>query len=47
MGIDVVLESTGRFTDKEGAGQHLTAGAKKSSDLGTRHGQYPHGSAGR
>ena len=29
MNIDVVLESTGRFTDKESAGQHLTAGAKK------------------
>lgn len=29
LGIDVVLESTGRFVDTEGAGQHLTAGAKK------------------
>ncbi|RVU26518.1 type I glyceraldehyde-3-phosphate dehydrogenase [Sandaracinomonas limnophila] len=29
LGIDVVLESTGRFVDEEGAGQHLTAGAKK------------------
>ncbi len=29
MGIDVVLESTGRFVDAEGAGQHLQAGAKK------------------
>ncbi len=27
--IDVVLECTGRFTDKEGAGKHLTAGAKR------------------
>ncbi len=27
--IDVVIESTGRFTDKEGAEKHLTAGAKK------------------
>jgi glyceraldehyde 3-phosphate dehydrogenase len=27
--IDVVLESTGRFTDEEGAGKHLTGGAKK------------------
>ena len=27
--IDVVLESTGRFTDEEGAGKHLSAGAKK------------------
>jgi glyceraldehyde 3-phosphate dehydrogenase len=28
-GIDVVVESTGLFTDREGAAQHLTAGAKK------------------
>lgn len=27
--IDVVVESTGFFTDKEGAGKHLRAGAKK------------------
>jgi len=27
--VDVVLECTGRFTDKEGASQHITAGAKK------------------
>ncbi len=29
MKIDVVVESTGRFTDREGAQQHLNAGAKK------------------
>src|ERR671910_2750979 len=29
MGVDVVIESTGLFTDREGASQHLTAGAKK------------------
>ena len=29
LGVDVVLESTGRFTDKEGAEKHLKAGAKK------------------
>ena len=29
LGIDVVLESTGRFVDEAGAGQHLTAGARK------------------
>lgn len=29
MGVDVVLECTGRFTSEEGAGQHLTAGAKR------------------
>lgn len=27
--IDVVIESTGRFTDREGAMQHLNAGARK------------------
>ncbi|MBL8955746.1 MAG: type I glyceraldehyde-3-phosphate dehydrogenase [Myxococcaceae bacterium] len=29
LGVDIVLESTGRFTDREKAAQHLTAGAKK------------------
>jgi glyceraldehyde 3-phosphate dehydrogenase len=29
LGVDVVVESTGLFTDREGASQHLTAGAKK------------------
>lgn len=29
LGVDVVLESTGRFTDREGAEKHLLAGAKK------------------
>jgi glyceraldehyde 3-phosphate dehydrogenase len=29
LGVDVVLESTGRFTDKETASKHLAAGAKK------------------
>ena len=29
LNIDVVIESTGRFTDEKGAGQHLTAGAKR------------------
>ena len=29
LGVDVVLESTGFFTDREGAGKHLEAGAKK------------------
>lgn len=29
MGIDLVLECTGRFRDREGASQHLKAGAKK------------------
>lgn len=29
LGVDYVVESTGRFTDSEGAGKHLTGGAKK------------------
>lgn len=29
MGVDVVIESTGFFTDKEGASKHLEAGAKR------------------
>jgi glyceraldehyde 3-phosphate dehydrogenase len=29
LGVDVVLESTGRFVDEAGAGGHITAGAKK------------------
>ncbi|MFF2520764.1 type I glyceraldehyde-3-phosphate dehydrogenase [Streptomyces liangshanensis] len=29
LGVDIVLESTGRFTSAEAAGAHLTAGAKK------------------
>jgi len=29
LGVDIVLESTGRFTSADKAGQHLAAGAKK------------------
>jgi glyceraldehyde 3-phosphate dehydrogenase len=29
LGVDVVIESTGRFTDRESAGKHLEAGAGK------------------
>ncbi|MEA1905291.1 MAG: type I glyceraldehyde-3-phosphate dehydrogenase, partial [Candidatus Hadarchaeota archaeon] len=29
MGVDLVVESTGMFTDREGASKHLKAGAKK------------------
>jgi len=29
MGVDYVVESTGRFTDRDGASKHLKAGAKK------------------
>src|SRR5215469_12373087 len=29
LGVEVVIESTGRFTDRDGASKHLQAGAKK------------------
>jgi len=29
LGVEIVLESTGRFTDRAGAGKHLEAGARK------------------
>ena len=29
LGVDIVIESTGRFTDREGAAKHLAAGARK------------------
>lgn len=29
LGVDVVLECTGRFTDRDASAQHLTAGAKR------------------
>ncbi len=29
LGVDIVIESTGRFTDREGAAKHLAGGAKK------------------
>ena len=29
LGVDIVLESTGRFTDRDQAAKHLDAGARK------------------
>jgi glyceraldehyde 3-phosphate dehydrogenase len=29
LGVDIVIESTGKFVDRDGAGKHLTGGAKK------------------
>jgi glyceraldehyde 3-phosphate dehydrogenase len=29
LGVDIVMECTGRFTDRDGAAKHLTAGAKR------------------
>src|SRR2546421_10215633 len=34
LGVELVLESTGRFTDRDGAAKHLTAGAKKYVNSG-------------
>ena len=33
MGVDLVIEGTGVFLNREGAGKHLEAGAKKVRDL--------------
>jgi glyceraldehyde 3-phosphate dehydrogenase len=30
LGVEIVLESTGRFTDRDSAAKHLSAGAKRS-----------------
>ena len=32
LGVDVVFESTGLFTNRDDAAKHLTAGAKKRRD---------------
>jgi len=29
LGVEIVIESTGRYTDRDGAGKHLAAGAKR------------------
>ena len=29
MGVEIVIDATGKFNDREGAGKHLKAGAKK------------------
>ena len=34
LGVELVLESTGRFTDRDQAALHLTGGAKKVDHLG-------------
>ncbi|WP_187263756.1 type I glyceraldehyde-3-phosphate dehydrogenase [Pontibacter beigongshangensis] len=36
LGVDVVLESTGRFVDEAGAGSHLEAGAGSHLEAGAR-----------
>ena len=37
LGAEVVIESTGLFTDRENASKHLEAGAKQGRDLGAGH----------
>ena len=47
LGVDIVFESTGRFTDRDAAAKHLAAGAKKviitapakGPDVHARHGR--------
>ncbi len=36
LGVDVVIESTGFFTDRDSAAKHLAQGAKKVDHLGAR-----------
>ena len=55
LGVDLVLESTGRFTDRDAAAKHLAAGAKKviisapakkediTIVMGVNHGKYDPG----
>ena len=47
LGVDVVLESTGFFTTREGAQKHLDAGAKKVDHLRARDRPRLHGRARR
>ena len=35
LGVDVVFESTGKFTDKDGASKHIAGGAKRVPVAGT------------
>lgn len=44
--IDIVLESTGLFRDKESASKHLQAGAKKSHYIGSCQREYSFGRHG-
>ena len=47
LGVDVVFESTGLFTDRDGAAKHLAAGAKKVDHHGAGEEAGRHGRAGR
>ncbi len=37
LGVDVVIESTGLFTDRDSAAKHLAAGRQEGDHLGARH----------
>ena len=45
LGVDVVFESTGLFTNRDGAAKHLAAGAKKVDHHGARQGPGHHASS--
>ena len=47
LGVEVVVESTGLFTDRENASKHLEAGAEQGDHLGPRQGPGRDGRAGR
>ena len=47
LGVDVVIESTGFFTDRENAAKHLDGGAKKVVISAPGQGPGRHGRAGR
>ena len=47
LGVDVVIESTGFFTDRDKAAAHLAGGAKKVDHLRPGQGPRPHGLPGR
>ena len=47
LGADVVIESTGFFTDRENAAKHLACGCQEGRDLGARHQPGRDGGAGR
>src|SRR3989454_4710712 len=47
LGVEFVLESTGRFTDKENASKHLAVGSEEGGDLGAGQGRRHHDLHGR
>ena len=47
LGVDVVIESTGFFTDRENAAKHLDARREEGRDLRARQGRGRHGRARR